>query len=177
LSAPSGDRGMVGKQYTLTGVLWRVIPLAGCFVLLLSCSDPVAVTEDPTSEDPCTEDPLSGDSVTVGDVAGSYAASTFTITEGGEVDDLLSEGGRLDLALDLSGAANGHMFVVGADEDGSDFAVDLTGIWMLEDSQATFDFAQDTFLDDVVFTFAEGRLTSEATFGAETICVVLTRSS
>jgi hypothetical protein len=115
------------------------------------------------------------DSVSVETVAGSYLATTFTVSEGGAVEDLLSEGAILSITLAEGGATSGRLMVLGADEDGEDFDVNLTGTWSLDDSEVNFDIDADTFLDDMTFSFRDGRLTGERTFGSETVRVVLSR--
>ena len=46
-----------------------------------------------------------------GDVAGAYAATSFTLTQGGPEEDLLAQGSAITLTLLTGGTTTGHMFV------------------------------------------------------------------
>ena len=120
---------------------------------------------------------------TVAIVAGSYTAEgnfgtiVFTTTTAGspEVTDWLAQGGSLTMTLNEDGTTAGRLFVPGADEDGGDFDEDLTGTWSLSDGVVTFDQPADTFIRDMAFEYADGRLNGEETFGDTTIRVILQR--
>jgi hypothetical protein len=108
-------------------------------------------------------------------VAGSYAATSFTVTEAGGTTDVLSTGGSITLSLTAGGTTNGRLFVPGGAEDGSDFDEDLTGTWALQDSTVTLDHDADTFLRDMTFTVRGQQLVGEETFSDVTVAVVLAK--
>ena len=123
----------------------------------------------------CGDDEDNNFSPTVETVAGSYSASTFTLTTVAGTVNLLAQGSQVTLNLAADGTTTGHLFIPGGDEDGGDFDADLTGTWTLSDSTVTFDQGADTFLRDVDFTAGPGRLTGEGDFGDESIRLVLTK--
>lgn len=115
------------------------------------------------------------DPVTVEGLAGTYMATTFTVTESGGTEDLLAAGASITLTLTAEGLTSGQLFVPEGNEDGSDFVADLAGTWALDGSQVSFGHSADTFLRDMSFEADGSRLTGEATFGGATLRVVLQR--
>jgi hypothetical protein len=113
--------------------------------------------------------------LTVDDLAGTFIASTFTVTEGGVTEDLLAAGASITVTLSSDGSTSGQLFVPGGNEDGSDFDADLSGTWTLDGSQVSLDHVADTFIRDMSFTADQDRLTGQATFGSATLHVVLPR--
>lgn len=112
-------------------------------------------------------------SPTVETVAGSYTASSFTLSSSVGTTDLLALGSTVDLTLAVDGTTSGRLFVPGGAEDGSDLDVDLVGTWTLSGSTVTFDQTGDTFIPDVQFTAGRNRLSGEGTFSGTIIRLVL----
>lgn len=117
-----------------------------------------------------------GFSPTVDNVAGSYTASSFTVTSPAGTVDLLALGATVEVTLAPDGSSTGRLFVPGGAEDGSDLDEELTGTWSLSGSTVTFSQSADTFIRDAQFTAGRDRLTAEGTFGGQTIRVVLTKT-
>lgn len=116
-----------------------------------------------------------GFSPTVDNVAGSYAAATFTLTDADGTVDLLALGAEVDVTLAADGTTSSQLFVPGGGEDGEDFEADLAGTWALDGSTVTFEQPGDNLLQDVEFTASRDRLTGEATFGDDTVRLVLAK--
>lgn len=114
-------------------------------------------------------------SLTAADLAGSYAATTFTVTDGGTTEDLLAAGASLTIDLYEGTVTTGTLLIPGGAEDGTDLEADLIGSWRLEDSTVTFFQAADTFVRDMAFRAERGRLVGEGTFDGVTIRIVLER--
>lgn len=117
-----------------------------------------------------------GFSPTVDNVAGSYSASEFTLTDADGTLDLLALGAVVDVTLAANGTTSGTLFVPGGGEGGEDFESDLTGTWALDGSTVTFAQTGDNLLPDVEFTASRDRLTGEATFGDDTVRLVLDKA-
>lgn len=121
------------------------------------------------------EDTATPTVITMADVAGSYSATDLRTTTDGSTVDQLAAGSELTLGLNAVGTTTGRLFVPEGDEDGSDFEADLAGTWSLSGAEVTFDHAADTFIRDMVFTFSDGELRGDETFGDTRVQVVLTR--
>lgn len=132
--------------------LWASVLAA---VLVAACSDSTAPT--------------------MASVAGSYAATTFTVTESGGTTNILAAGGSISLTLAAAGTTSGRLFVPGGAEGGGDFDEDLTGTWSLQDSTVTLDHDADTFLRDMTFTVRGQQLVGQETFTDVTVAVVLAK--
>jgi hypothetical protein len=131
--------------------------LAGMFLLASACDD------SPTGP-------------TTADVAGSYEATTLTVTDGGTTTDALAEGASIAVTLDGDGTTSGTFVVPGSmSESGEEEVLDLEGSWTLEGRNVSLDHEADTFLRDMTFEVGDGRLEGEETFGSETVRVVLER--
>lgn len=122
----------------------------------------------------CGED--DGFSPSEENVAGTYSAAEFTLTDADGTLDLLALGAEVDVILAADGTTSGHLFVPGGGEGGEDFESDLTGTWSLDGSIVTFGQAGDNLLPDVEFMASRDRLTGEATFGDDTIRLVLDKA-
>jgi hypothetical protein len=109
-------------------------------------------------------------------VAGSYTASSFTVTSAAGTSDLLASGATASVNLAADGTTTGRLFVPGGSENGEDLDEDLTGTWTLSGSTVTFSQTADTFIRDVEFTATRNRLSSEGTFGEFTIRLVLSKT-
>lgn len=108
-------------------------------------------------------------------VAGSYTATTFTLSSVvGEIN-LLAGGATVTINLASNGTTTGRLLVPDGNDDGSDLDADLTGTWSLTDSTVTFEQSADTFIPDVDFVASANRLTGEGTFSGGTLRLVLTK--
>ena len=111
---------------------------------------------------------------TTQNMAGTYYASTLTVTDASGTRDILAAGGsHITLTLMSNGTAGGSMLIKGGNDDGSDFAADLAGTWQLIGKDITLDQTADTFMNDVTFTAGRGALAGEWIGTAETVRVVL----
>ena len=133
----------------LTRSLGRVL-VFGLFVAGAACEDPLTPQER---------------------IAGRYEATTLMVTRGGVTFDALAAGADLEITLHENGTTNGYFFAPGGDEDGGDFAADLTGTWLTNNDRVTFSHGADTFLRDVEFLVQDNQLVSNE-LGIQ---VVLTR--
>jgi hypothetical protein len=110
-------------------------------------------------------------------VAGSYAATTFTVaTETGPVD-LLALGMTVTLILTPDGKTTGRLFMPGGADNGVDLEEDLSGTWTLSGRSVRFSQSANTFIRDAVFTVGPNTLTTEGTFGDTTLRLVLTKAA
>lgn len=112
---------------------------------------------------------------TVDDVAGSYTATTFTVTSGAGEVDLLGIGASVTATLDADGTTTGRLLVPGAGEGGGDLDEDLAGTWSLNGSTVTFSQSNSTLISDVDFAVGPNTLTGEGTFQGSLILLVLSR--
>lgn len=115
-------------------------------------------------------------SPTVDTVAGTYSAATFTVTSPAGTINLLASGSTVAVTLAPDGTTAGHLFVPGGGENGEDVDADLTGTWTLNGSTVTFSQSADTFIRDVEFTATRDRLSSQGTFGDQTVHLVLIKT-
>lgn len=120
----------------------------------------------------CGDDPFNP---TMDNVAGSYTATTFTLTTVvGEIN-LLAGGAAVTLTLATDGSTTGRLFVPDGGIGGSDLDEDLTGTWSLTDDTVTFEQSAATIIPDVQFVATANRLTGEGTFSGGTLRLVLTK--
>ena len=125
-------------------------------------------------ENAAPEMPMENDPPEIQEVAGSYSATVFTVTEGGTTTDLLAQGASIELLLKADGQTSGRLFVPGGNEDGSDLDADLTGTWSISGSSVTLAQTADTFLRDMTFVVGnDNSLEGEETFGSATVRVSL----
>jgi hypothetical protein len=141
----------------MRGQLGRAVALGLGVVVLASCGDD------------------SGFNPTVETVAGSYSATTFTITSVAGTIDLLVLGSAVDVTLAADGTTSGRLFIPGGGEGGEDLDADLTGTWTLSGNTVTFSQTAGTLIRDAVFTTTRDHLTGESTLGHQTIRLVLTK--
>jgi hypothetical protein len=116
-------------------------------------------------------------SPTVETVAGSYTATTFTLSSAVGTINLLGAGATVTIVLETDGSTTGRLFVPGGDDDGSDLDQSLEGTWTLTGDTVTFDQTADTFLPEVQFTATANRLTGEGSVSGGTLRLVLTKTS
>lgn len=127
----------------------------GVGILMISCS---SSTEAPP----------------VDQVAGTYDATTFTLS--GEVEgDVLAAGGTLTMVLSPDGTTTGTLVVPAAFNDGEQLVADMAGTYVVSGSQVTFQQAADTFVRDMTWDVGPGTLGASGAFGAVTVTVLLTR--
>jgi len=108
-------------------------------------------------------------------VAGSYGASSFTVTESGGTTDLLALGTTFDVTLNRNGTTTGILFIPGGEDDGSDFIADLSGTWSLRGNTVEFTNDADTFLPDFPFTVDGRTLKGEQNFAGALVRITLTK--
>lgn len=111
------------------------------------------------------------------DVAGSYEATTLTVTKDGTTTDALAEGAFLDITLAEDGATSGTLGIpAGLSDSGDEERYSLVGTWTVNGPTVEFDQEADTFVRDMSFEVVSNRLEGEETFGDETVQAVLTRT-
>jgi hypothetical protein len=109
-------------------------------------------------------------------VAGSYTATTFTLSSVvGEIN-LLGAGATVSIDLASDHTTTGRLFVPDGNTDGSDLDEDLAGTWSLTDSTVTFDQSAATFIPQLDFVASANRLTAEGSFSGGTLRLVLTKN-
>jgi hypothetical protein len=120
----------------------------------------------------CGDDPLS-----VGDLVGTWEATTFEIDPagGGAVIDFLAGGATIDITVAANGTTTGTLFVPAALNGGVALTESMAGSVDLDGNSITFDQAADTFLRDADFSLNGSTLTGTHTDGDGTITVVLTK--
>lgn len=106
-------------------------------------------------------------------VAGSYTASSLSLSSSVGTTDLLALGSTVAITLAVGGTTSGRLFVPGGADDGSDVDADLSGTWALAGSTVTFNQAADTFIRDVEFTAGRNQLNGEGVFSGATVRLVL----
>lgn len=115
-------------------------------------------------------------SPTVGGVAGTYTATSFTATNSTGAADLLAAGSSVNAVLKADGTTSGHLLVPAAVAGGVAVDEDLTGTWTLSGTTVSFSQSADTFLRDLVFTVSGTKLVGDGVFSGTTLHIVLTRS-
>ncbi len=110
-------------------------------------------------------------------IAGSYHATTLTVTSNEVTVDLLDLGAELTLTLAADGTVTGRLFVPDGAEDGGDLDVALSGTWSLSGATVRFTMPEDTFVRDVAFTAGRDRLTADETFDNDRVRLTLTRTA
>jgi hypothetical protein len=107
------------------------------------------------------------------DVAGTYAATSFTTTTNGTVTNQLTRGSTLSLVLTAQGTVTGSLVMP---DDGTGAVNEsMAGSWTLNGSTVDFSQTADTFVRDMTFTSNNGTLTGDQTFSGTRIQVTLTR--
>ena len=116
-----------------------------------------------------------GDALSPETLAGSYVATTFTLS--GEVaGDVLAEGGHMNITFNADGTTTGSLFVPESlnDEEG-DFNADMAGTFVITDQTVALTQGADTFVRDVTWTVDGSQVHGSGTFSGVTITVILTR--
>jgi hypothetical protein len=132
--------------------------LAACMLLLLAaCGDN---PNDPTPQA----------------VAGSYAATVFSVSQGSTIFNLLDAGAVIEMTLSPQGQTTGRFVTPAAfSESGRIEEDNLAGTWVLTGNKVRFSHAADTYLRDTEFSVEGNTLVSELRNGGTTIRTVLTR--
>ena len=107
-------------------------------------------------------------------LAGTYVATTFTLS-GDVAGDVLAEGGGLTITLNADGTTAGSLFVPASLSGGEDFNASMAGTFTLADETVTFTQEADTFVRDVTWTVDGSQLRGSGTFSEVTMTVVLSR--
>jgi hypothetical protein len=111
-----------------------------------------------------------------GDAAGAYAATSFTLNQGGPEEDLLAQGSSITLTLLADGTTTGHMFVPAALTGESDFDEDLDGTWTQADDVVRLEHTADTFLRDIDLVVSGNELTGQVSDPTFVLAIVFTRN-
>jgi hypothetical protein len=122
----------------------------------------------------------------MGDVAGSYDATTLTVTEAGTSHDVIADGATIHLVLDEDGTTSGHLTIPASDlSDGEAVDADMTGSWTLDGAVVHITQSADTFVRDLPLTVEGDRrsvahprccsLTGDATFDDHQVHLVMSR--
>lgn len=117
----------------------------------------------------------------IADIAGEFVAdsavanSVFRVIEDSDTTDVLEEGGRIELDLNADGTATGFLFAPDLGDGGSDIEEDLTGTWTFSNGNVLLNLTPDTFLNDLSFDFAGGRLITDETINGRRFQIVLVR--
>lgn len=116
-------------------------------------------------------------SPTVANVAGTYNATLFTVSNDSlGTLNLLSVGATVHVVLNPDGTTTGHIFVPDLGQEDGAVDADLTGTWTLSGDKVTFSQTSDTFIRDVEFTAAQNSLESEGTFDGATLHLALAKT-
>lgn len=108
------------------------------------------------------------------DVAGTYTATSFTTTTNGTATNQLGRGSSLNMVLTAQGAVTGTL-AIPADASNPAVNESMAGTWSLNGTTVTFTQGADTFVRDMPFTWNNGTLTGDKTFGSTRVQVTLTR--
>lgn len=104
-------------------------------------------------------------------VAGNYEASQFTVQIEGEIVDVLTAGGFIEMTLRDSGGVSGRLFIPESLAAGEENDFPLDGTYTISGDVVTFDQEADTFIRDLEWSFDNGTLRTETS----EISVVLQR--
>jgi hypothetical protein len=110
------------------------------------------------------------------EVAGSYTATTLSVTQGSTTFSLLEAGALIEITLTPQGQTAGR-FVTPAEfsESGKIEEDNLAGTWMLTGARVRFSHAADTYLRDTEFRVEGNTLVSEIHGNGTMIRTVLAR--
>lgn len=134
---------------SITKVVWPTSVLVVVGVFLSSCGD---------------------SAVTPADIAGTYDATVFQTSSGGQSTNQLSRGASITITLSNDLNMSGMMFVPATPPDTADFDADLTGTWTLLRNTVLLDPVEDTFLENVDWQVVSGNmLTGSGTFDGVTV--------
>jgi hypothetical protein len=115
------------------------------------------------------------DSLSHGELAGVYMATTLTATEGGATADLLAAGASINLNLREGTISTGTLSIPGGAPGGGDLVADLTGSWGIDGDRVTLFLNTDVFLDGMILNADLQGLEGEAVRAGVTYRGVLQR--
>jgi hypothetical protein len=116
------------------------------------------------------------DSTEPNSLAGTWAATSFVITEPGEAPtDVLAAGGSLTITIASNNSTTGTLFVPASLAGGSDFTGSMAGTASRNGNSVTFDQTADTFVRNMTWTLAGNAMTTAAVVAGVTLNITLTR--
>lgn len=115
-----------------------------------------------------------GETVAPEDVAGTYQATQWTLTGAADID-VLAEGGSIEVQLQPDRSTTGLMIVPDAASDRGQYAVDMIGTFVITGGRLRFNQAAESFIRNLIWEIADGRLVADGFFAGTEIIVVLTR--
>ena len=108
-------------------------------------------------------------------LVGQYSTQVFELDYGTFTEDVLAEGGYIDIDLRSNGSTTGTLFVPSTSAGEGDFLADLNGAWSRSGNVVRFSHSDDTFLNDVDFFVDGDALVADEIIGNVRVRVVLTR--
>ena len=134
------------------------------YTLLVVCIALAAACGDSTSPDPTNPD----------SIAGTYVATTFTLS-GDMSADVLDEGGSLTITLNADSTTSGNLFVPASVADGEELNESMVGTYSVVADTLTFNQVADTFVRDCSWIIEGSHLSASEEFSGVTITIVLAR--
>lgn len=118
----------------------------------------------------CADDPVV---VPPSSVAGTYHATTFTVSSAGSTANLLASGASLIVTLGIDHTTTGRLLIPAAAAGGTAVDENLAGSWRQSHDTVYFAGSADTFLRDMPFVVVGRTLAGDATFADERVQVTL----
>jgi hypothetical protein len=110
-------------------------------------------------------------------IAGTYTASTFTVTPTGEApQDALAAGASMQIFLASNGTTTGTLTVPPTLTGGAPIEASMDGTFSRAGNTVTFDQLADTFVRDATWTLGTNTLSTTFVASDGTIEVTLTRT-
>lgn len=109
---------------------------------------------------------------TVGEVAGTYTATTFTATSGATTTDYLNQGGSITVTLASNATTSGSM-VIPTTALGAGATYDLAGTWRLTATTVQFTGTGAHPMEDLTWIFEDDELLGYGTLNGNTIAVTM----
>jgi hypothetical protein len=97
------------------------------------------------------------------------------VSDGGQVTDVLAQGGSLTITLLANGTTSGRLFAPGGGDNGQDLDANLAGSWTRTGNTIHFDQAADTFVRDASWMFDGTTLRTTFTQGGTVVTAVLNK--
>ena len=111
-------------------------------------------------------------SPSIENVAGTYSATTFTITSTAGSTNLLLLGATVTVTLASDGTSSGHLHVPG-DDQGTDVDENLAGTWTLSGNTVTFSQSTSSLIEGAEFTAERDVLRGSGVINGLSILLVL----